>query len=153
MSYAVAVLSVLLTIFSSESLAIDTLSNAELITVEKGVLSRLDNNERAHTLEIYNNEDWLAFWEEHKSVGVPGLPPELMHESAPYVNFDEYYIVVAMDQVRGSGGYLLEIASVEVDGANGNKPYTIVIKLEQPGHSVGTISLMTRPYHIVMIRR
>jgi len=153
MSYAVAVLSVLIAMFSSGVLALDTLSNAELITVEKGILSRLDSNEGAHTLEIYNNEGWLAFWEEHKSVGVPDLPPELMHEPAPYVNFDEYYIVVAMDQIRGGGGFSIEIVSVEVDAANESKPHTIVTKVRQPGYSVGAIALMNRPYHIVMIRR
>jgi hypothetical protein len=131
----------------------DTKRIRDFETIDKGTNSYYDKHDRSQLIEIYNYDDWSKFWADHKHLKVPKLPPGMTNEPLPEVNFDEFYVLVALDQLRGSGGYLVEIKEIETNPKYGNRPVTIFVVSQQPGDITGTISLMTRPYHIIKARK
>jgi len=127
-----------------------TIKNISFSTVDKGTYSPVgdekDNKQRI--VEIYNQEEWKSFWEWHKASLKRDPAPEL-----PEINFNDFIVIVAIDQIRGNGGYSLEIKNVSIDKAFKSRPFKISIEIKSPGSAQVTPSVMTRPYHIVKIKK
>ena len=119
-------------------------------TIDKGTVSHYELSSQATTLEIYNHDDWSNFWKVHQHINASSNAPT---RPLPEINFVHYYVLAAIDQPRGSGGYVLEIKAIEIDLKHENKPVNIVVESQQPGNIVSTISVITRPYHIIKIRK
>lgn len=118
-------------------------------TISKGIDSQYNDTENSQLIEIYNHEEWVIFWKKHANrPNYPFPAPPL-----PEVDFRNFYVLVVLDQARGSGGYDLEITKVIVDSLNENKPFHIVTALGQPGRYTATTAEINRPYHIIKIRR
>ena len=123
-----------------------TIRKAVFETVDKGFYSHYEGDNRQQIIEIYNKSKWKTFWEQHTK-GIYPQPP------LPIIDFTKYYVIVAMDEIRSSGGYALEIKEVKVDSAIENRPFNIVIQLSQPGSATATTAAITRPYHIIKVRK
>jgi len=115
-------------------------------TVDKGFFSHYEGDDKQQIIEIYNKKEWKDFWEQHTKGIYP--PPPL-----PIIDFTKYYVIVAMDEIRSRGGYALQIKEVKVDSSIENRPFDIIIQLIQPGSAVGTTAVITRPYHIIKVRK
>jgi len=124
----------------------DTIKKIDFETIDKGVYSQYEENNKQHVIEIYNQNDWQTFWNKHTNGTFP--PLEL-----PKINFQKYFIVIAIDEIRNSGGYTLEIKDITIDTAFENRPFGIILKLKQPGSAATTTAALTRPYHIVKIKK
>ena len=133
-------------LFISGTVYADTIKEIAFETIDKGVYSHYKKNNRQHIIEIYDKKEWQNFWEEHTSGNFP--VPEL-----PVVKFRKYFIVIAIDEIRGSGGYMIEINKITIDTAVENRPFTIILQLNQPGSAACTTAALTRPYHIIKIKK
>ena len=133
-------------LFSVATANADTIKKIDFETIDKGFYSHYKGDNKQHIIEIYNQEDWQTFWNQHISGTFP--PPPL-----PDIDFKNYIVIVALDEMRSSGGYTLEIKKITIDTAVESRPFEIIIQLNQPGSAAGTIAVMTRPYHIVKIKK
>ncbi len=115
-------------------------------TVDKGQYSDYEGENKQQIIEIYNKEEWENFWRQHVKGTYP--PPPV-----PDIDFIKYYVIVAMDEVRNSGGYSLEIKEVKVDSSVGNRPFEITLQLVQPGSAAEVTGVITRPYHIIKVKK
>jgi hypothetical protein len=126
--------------------ATGTIVKVNFETIDQGVWSHYKINDKQHIIEIYNQNDWQAFWNQHTESITPA--PKL-----PAVDFQKYFILIAIDEIRPSGGYAIEIKEITIDTAAENKPFAITLQAKQPGSASGNLSALTRPYHIVMVKK
>ena len=124
----------------------DTIKKIPFETIDKGTDSKYGKNNKQHIIEIYKQHDWKIFWGQHTNGTSPS--PKL-----PGIDFQKYFIVIAIDEIRSSGGYTLEIKEITIDTALENRPFKITLQAEQPGSAGITTSVLTRPYHIVKIKK
>ncbi len=124
----------------------DTIKKMPFETIDKGEGSKYEKNNKQHIIEIYKQHDWKIFWGQHTNGTSPS--PKL-----PEIDFQKYFIVIAIDEIRSSGGYTLEIKEITIDTALENRPFKITLQAEQPGSASITTSALTRPYHIVKIKK
>ncbi|MFA5270915.1 MAG: protease complex subunit PrcB family protein [Candidatus Omnitrophota bacterium] len=137
---------ILIALFFIPSANAQTIKKVNFETIDKGNYSYYKDNDRQDNIEIYNQQEWQIFWNQH----IGGLSPKPL---LPKVDFKDYFVIAAMDEIRASGGYTLEIEEVTIDTSVENHPFGIIIKLKQPGSAAGTTAALTRPYHIVKIKR
>ncbi len=130
----------------STSVYADSIQKVSFETIDKGGYSRYEKNDKQHIIEIYNQNEWRNFWSKHTSGTFP--PPEL-----PEINFQKHIVIVAIDEMRSSGGYTLEIKEISVDMAFENRPFMITLQSKHPGSASATTSALTRPYHIAKIEK
>ncbi len=124
----------------------DTIKTILFETIDRGAGSKYEKNNKQHLIEIYKQHDWKIFWGQHTKGTFPS--PKL-----PEVDFQNYFIVIAIDEIRSSGGYTLEIKEITIDTALENRPFRITLQAEQPGSASTTTNALTRPYHIVRIKK
>jgi len=124
----------------------DTIKTILFETIDRGAGSKYEKNNKQHLIEIYKQHDWKIFWGQHTNGTFPS--PKL-----PEVDFQNYFIVIAIDEIRSSGGYTLAIKEITIDTALENRPFRITLQAEQPGSASTTTNALTRPYHIVRIKK
>jgi hypothetical protein len=124
----------------------DTIKTILFETIDSGAGSKYEKNNKQRLIEIYKQHDWKIFWGQHTNGTFPS--PKL-----PEVDFQNYFIVIAIDEIRSSGGYTLEIKEITIDTALENRPFRITLQAEQPGSASTTTNALTRPYHIVRIKK
>ena len=122
----------------------ETIDEGIFSNYNEGIFSNYKKNKREYIIEIYYQHDWETFWYKHTRGIFP--PPEL-----PEINFQKYFIVIAIDETRKTSGYFLDIENIFVAPAIENQIVQITLQLRQPGPVVQRVS--TRPYHIVKILR
>lgn len=137
---------ILIALFFAPPANAQTIKKVNFETIDKGEYSNYKDNDRQHSIEIYNQQEWQVFWNQH----IGGLSPKPL---LPKVDFKDYLVIAAIDEIRFSGGYTLEIEEVTIDTSVENRPFGIIIKLKQPGSAAATTGALTRPYHIVKIKR
>jgi hypothetical protein len=115
-------------------------------TIDKGTYSHHEENNKQHIIEIYSQNEWQKFWDKHVSGTFP--KPDL-----PKIDFQKYFTIVAIDEIRSSGGYALEIKEITIDTAVESRPFVITLKVMYPGSASVTTSALTRPYHIVKVKK
>ena len=130
----------------STSVYADSIQKVSFETINKGTYSHYEENNKQHIIEIYNQKEWQNFWGQHTSGTFP--PPELQE-----INFQEHIVIVAIDKIRSSDGYTLEIKEISVDTAFENRPSMIALQSKHPGSASVTTAVLTRPYHIVKIEK
>jgi len=106
------------------------------ILISKGGIFNGNYNSTQHN-EIFNNyTEWNNFvtniW------GLANIPNEAT------VNFNEYQVIVALDEPRPNGGHSIDITSIIENATN------IVITVEKLNNGDDT-QIPTRPYHFVKI--
>ena len=124
----------------------DTIKTILFETIDRGAGSKYEKNNKQHLIEIYKQHDWKIFQGQHTNGTFPS--PKL-----PEVDFQNYFIVIAIDEIRSSGGYTLAIKEITIDTALENRPFRITLQAEQPGSASTTTNALTRPYHIVRIKK
>jgi len=124
----------------------DSSAKADFETIKKGWLSNPELGGAQTLIEIYNNQEWSEFWVKYfKHFRVVSV--------APAVDFENYMVLVALDNTRGGGGYSIEIKEVTMGSSSGERPFNVVLELHQPGSGAMTTMAMTRPIHIVKVRK
>jgi hypothetical protein len=129
----------------STSVYADSIQKVSFETIDKGMNSQYEENNKQHIIEIHNQNEWQDFWSQHTS----GMFPS---SELPEINFQKHIVIVAIDEIRNSGGYTLEIKEIAVDTAAENRPFEIILELSQPGSAAGVTGALSRPYHIVKIK-
>ena len=66
----------------------------------------------------------------------------------PTVDFTLYRVVAVVDAERGSGGYSVEISSVELDAGD---QYSLTALFSVPDPTLNYPAVITKPYHIVKV--
>ena len=127
----------------------DVLSITDFETVDKGMRSKYDIEVPSNLIEIYSKDDWESFWEKHTFSGIPNFRTR----PSPNIDFDKYYVLVAIVHSINTGVSSLEIKSVEISTSHENKPLSIVTESKQAGSVAMVITVDTRPYHIIKIRK
>ena len=130
----------------STSIYANSIQKVSFETIDKGIWSQYEENNKQHIIEIYSQNEWQNFWGQHTSGTFPS--PEL-----PEINFQEHIVIVAIDEIRMSGGYTLEIKEISVDTTLENRPLTITLQSKHPGSASVTTCALTRPYHIIKIEK
>lgn len=120
----------------------------ELETIDKGGYSKYEIEVPSRLIEIYSKDQWLSFWSKHTYSGRPGF----RIKSAPYIDFNDYYILVAIDHTLNTGTSSIRIKSVETSSLpNSYKPLSVTIESEHAGLTAMVLAMNSRPYHIVKI--
>lgn len=100
----------------------------------------------ANEMVIDNPEEWASVWQQHASGIIP--PPPI-----PKVDFTDYQIVAVFMGEKHTGGYSVEILTVETESSETDDPTSVVIQVNyrqpQPGDIVQEV--ITHPHHIIRI--
>jgi hypothetical protein len=123
-------------------------SSVNFETVSKGGDSRYQLDVPTQILEIYSQEKWETFWQDHTLSNIGNLPTRFFEKALPEVDFKRYFVVVAMDRIRGGGGNSIKVIDVEVDR---NRLFSVNIGTSRAGSAAITTAEMNRPYHIIKI--
>jgi hypothetical protein len=108
-------------------------------TVAKGAVSGITETKQ----EIIRDATaWETIWRQHCRRAKPAEPP-------PDINFGTDMVIVATLGTRQTGGYAIEIASVEeTEGL-----LRITVKRTAPPKGAMTIQVITAPFHMVTVPR
>lgn len=118
-----------------------TYEPAEYQTIRQGFFTGYDAQE--FTGLVFNdNASWAAFWEDHQSNQSPKDP-------VPPVNFSAQFVVAVLMGERPTGGYKINITSVEADGDD----YRVHYQETEPCEGCPTSEVITSPVHIVRVDR
>ncbi|QFS52756.1 protease complex subunit PrcB family protein [Nostoc sphaeroides] len=100
----------------------------------------------ASQLVIDNPEEWASVWQQHASNIIP--PPPV-----PNVDFTDNQVVAVFMGEKRTGGYSVEIVSVETKSSEKENLASLVITVAyrqpKPGEIVQEV--ITHPYHIITI--
>ena len=106
-------------------------------TIEKGITSGIQERK---LIVLKTAKEWRDLWQAHSSIRIP--PPPL-----PSVDFDREMIVAVFSGEKRSGGYGIEIAKIEEDGAKGQ--LRVFFRETQPPPGSMTLQALTQPFDIV----
>jgi hypothetical protein len=115
----------------------------DFITIARGSNSGYQS---ASQMVIKNSEQWIDCWQQHTSNTEP--PPPV-----PRVDFTRYSIVAVFAGEQPTGGYSVEILSVETSGSPTQEQLAITVQHLQPGAGDFVTEALTYPYHIIRIPR
>jgi len=95
---------------------------------------------------IDNKERWINLWQQHTSDTEPPIP-------VPQVDFTSYNVVAVFAGEKSTGGYSVEILTVETRNfQTKNLPsLVIVVEYRQPQPEDFVTEAMTYPYHMIKI--
>ncbi len=96
----------------------------------------------ASQLSISSTAEWVSLWQQHSS-NDQSPPP------VPEVDFTQYRVVAVFAGQKPTGGYSVEIISVETT----NSQLVITVKYRQPGAGDIVTQALTDPYHIIRFSR
>ena len=117
--------------------------NIDFTTIAQGTNSGYQS---ASQTVIDNEEGWINLWQQHTSDTEPSPP-------VPKVDFTSYKVVAVFAGEKSTGGYSVEILTVETRNFQTKDLPSLVIVVEyrqpQPGGLV--TEAMTYPYHMIKI--
>ena len=132
--------------FSVSFVGADTNTKVEIETIKKGWLHNPKLGGEQVLIEIYNNQEWSVFWAKY-------FKNFRTVSEVPAIDFDNYIVIAALDATRGGGGYSIEIKEITMGASSEGRPFKVVLELQQAGSAAVTTSAMTRPIHIVKIKK
>lgn len=143
------ILTIIISSFIISVASAETQNIADFETVDKGMSSKYDIDVPSNLIEIYSKDHWEIFWKKHTYHGIPNF----RIRPSPDIDFNKYYVLVAIDHSKNTGASSLEIKSVEISPNHENKPFSVVTESEQTGSVAMVIAEDTRPYHIIKIKK
>jgi PrcB C-terminal len=119
--------------------------NIDFTTLAKGIHSGYSGSTQ---LLIDRPDQWADFWQQH-TANIE-LPPPI-----PSVDFNAQNVVAVFAGQKPTGGYSVEIVSVETqDTKTGNSPSLLIqVKYCQPQTGQMVTEVMTQPHHLIKIPR
>tara|TARA_R110001592_G_scaffold1039_1_gene6085 strand:+ start:1752 stop:2180 length:429 start_codon:yes stop_codon:yes gene_type:complete len=127
----------------------DTNRVIDFETIDKGSSSKYDIDVPSNLIEIYSKDHWEDFWKKHTDSGIPNFRT---HPS-PKINFAKYYVLVAIDRSINTGVSSIEIKEVEISPNHENKPFSVVTESKHIGPITMILTVNTRPFHIIKIKK
>ncbi len=115
--------------------------NIDFTTIARGTNSGYQS---ASQMVINNSEQWSNLWQQHTYNTEP--PPPV-----PQVDFTPYSVVAVFAGEQPTGGYSVEILSVETSGSQTQEQLAIRVQHRQPGAGDFVTEALTYPYHIIRI--
>lgn len=115
--------------------------NVDFTTIARGSNSGYQS---ASQMVIDNSERWSNLWQQHTSNTEP--PPPV-----PQVDFTRYSVVAVFAGEKPTGGYSVEILSVETSGSQTQEQLAITVQYRQPSAGDFVTEALTYPYHIIGI--
>jgi hypothetical protein len=104
-------------------------------TVQRGDLSGI---EERREVVVKTAAEWAALWKQHN----PGQKP-------PAIDFTRSMVAGVFLGSRPSGGFAIDVTSVQRDGAN----LTVVYRESKPDPKMMVTQMLTSPFHLVRIDR
>ena len=102
-------------------------------TIYRGTQSRI---EEPREVAIRTADEWSTLWTAH----APGAP-------VPIVNFRREMVVGVLLGTRPTGGYSVEIATIEPKGSE----TVVTYRVEEPGRDAMVTQALTSPVHLVRL--
>jgi len=117
--------------------------NIDFTTIAQGADSGYQS---ASQTVIDNKERWINLWQQHTSDTEPPTP-------VPQVDFTSYNVVAVFAGEKSTGGYSVEILTVETRNFQTKDLPSLVIVVEdrQPQPEDFVTEAMTYPYHMIKI--
>ena len=117
--------------------------NIDFTTIAQGTNSGYQS---ASQTVIDNQEGWINLWQQHTSDTEPSPP-------VPQVDFTNYNVVAVFAGEKSTGGYSVEILTVETRNFQTKDLPSLVIVVEyrQPKPGDFVTEAMTYPYHMIKI--
>jgi hypothetical protein len=117
--------------------------NIDFTTISRGADSGYQS---ASQTVIDNQEGWINLWQQHTSDTEP--PPPV-----PQVDFTSYNVVAVFAGEKSTGGYSVEMLTVETRNFQTKDLPSLVIVVEyrQPQPEDFVTEAMTYPYHMIKI--
>lgn len=117
--------------------------NIDFTTIAQGADSGYQS---ASQTVIDNQERWINLWQQHTSDTEP--PPPV-----PQVDFTSYNVVAVFAGEKSTGGYSVEMLTVETRNFQTKDLPSLVIVVEyrQPQPEDFVTEAMTYPYHMIKI--
>jgi hypothetical protein len=117
--------------------------NIDFTTISRGADSGYQS---ASQRVIDNQEGWINLWQQHTSDTEP--PPPV-----PQVDFTSYNVVAVFAGEKSTGGYSVEMLTVETRNFQTKDLPSLVIVVEyrQPQPEDFVTEAMTYPYHMIKI--
>ena len=113
----------------------------QFVTIDQGFRSGV--RERKF-LVIKSETEWKLLWQAHVQPFIPA-------KELPHVDFVNEMIVAVFLDEKPSGGYKVEITSIEEDRAKGQ--LRIVSRESKPPVGSVAIQALTQPYHVVRVKK
>jgi len=113
----------------------------DFTTIARGTNSGYQS---ASQIVIDNSQQWINFWQQHTSNAEP--PPPV-----PQVDFTRYSVVAVFAWEKPTGGYSVEILSVQTSGYQTQEQLAITVQHRQPEAGDLVTEALTYPYHIIKI--
>jgi hypothetical protein len=119
------------------------MKNIDFTTIARGADSGYQS---ASQMVIDNSEQWNDLWQQHTSNAEP--PPPV-----PKVDFTSYNVVAVFAGEQSTGGYSVEILTVETKNSQTKDLPSLVITVQynQPKPGDFVTEAMTYPYHMIKI--
>lgn len=114
--------------------------NSNIESIEKDFSSNLDFYQAGTVRFFHNINDFDSFYQ--------GLKTNATNIETPHVDFSQFRIIVAVDKVRSSAGYSVEIISVE---KKDESTYVTNVQYISPKKDDVVATVLTKPYHIIKI--
>lgn len=134
---------VLIVLFCTVSAHAGKIKSVKFETLYRGAYGANEESGSQEIIEIFNQDEWINYW---NKMGFP-VPQEKT------IDFTDYYVVIALDSLQPSSGYSIEITNIKEDTSVNDRPFEITFKLVQPGSAAGVLDVLTRPYHIIKVRK
>ena len=117
--------------------------NIDFTTISRGADSGYQSPSQT---VIDNQEGWINLWQQHTSDTEP--PPPV-----PQVDFTSYNVVAVFAGEKSTGGYSVEMLTVETRNFQTKDLPSLVIVVEyrQPQPEDFVTEAMTYPYHMIKI--
>ena len=117
--------------------------NISFTTIARGADSGYQS---VSQIVIDNSEQWSNLWQQHTYNTEP--PPPV-----PQVNFNSYSIVAVFAGEQPTGGYSVEILSVETSSSQTKEQGAIIITVQycQPSAGDFVTEALTYPCHLIRI--
>jgi len=110
------------------------------IAIVKQWNGAMSGETKAQRVVIRKADEWKKLWAKtHGNVTPPPAVPE--------VDFDKNMVLAVYQGQKGSGGYDVKIVKV----VKGNKGVTAQVKETAPGKDDIVLTVITSPYHIVVV--
>jgi hypothetical protein len=90
-------------------------------------------------LKIDNQSAWTDLWDIHQGIVSPTNAP-------PSVDFDSQIIIAVFDKEQASGGFSIEIQTIEIDASG----LVVEVVRTAPGPGCIVTQALTQPFHIVV---
>jgi hypothetical protein len=116
--------------------------NIDFTTIARGSDSGYQS--ASQIMVIDNSAQWIDLWQQHTSNTEP--PPPV-----PQVDFTRYSVVAVFAGEQPTGGYSVEIVSVETSSSQTQEQLAINVEHRQPSAGDFVTEALTYPYHMIRI--